>query len=138
MEAAIARGDPTTKSTSDLPLETIKYDGVVKFPGPDGVVVAFRVQALTDNRHRTAPSVRHCFAKYNGELQPTGSLDYLFNEKGTIEVNETGLSKLDFDAVEEVSIENGAEDVEFTDPIVLVACDVPSLIGLVDESWCRG
>ena len=68
----------------------------------------------------------------------------VFGQKGSTKslpprlVNEAGLSKLDFDAVEEVSIENGAEDVEFTDPIVLVACDVPSLIGLVDESWCRG
>ena len=74
IERAIARGAGTDADAAAY--ETIVYEGY----GPDGVAVL--VEALTDNRNRTASDVRHTFAKHGGNLGTTGAVAWLFERRG--------------------------------------------------------
>ena len=87
--------------------ETISYEGY----GPAGVAVI--VDALTDNRARTAPDVRSVFAKYGGNLGATGCVGYMFETRGRILIPGT----VSEDQVMEAALEAGAEDVEAPEPI---------------------
>ena len=82
--------------------EEIRYEGY----GPGGVAVI--VEALTDNRNRTASSVRSTFSKAGGALGETGSVSFSFDRVGEITYK---LSVGSADAVMEAAIEAGAEDV---------------------------
>ena len=84
IHAAIDRGRNGGKSATDLPLEQLRYDGVVKTPGGQ---LSFIVLALSEKRTRTAPAVRHAFAKCGGELSKSGSNSFLFQEVGEVEVS---------------------------------------------------
>ena len=86
-------------------LEDIRFEGY----GPGGAAII--VEALTDNRNRTASEVRSSFTKYNGNLGESGSVSYLFKNLGLIiyEKNE----KFDVGEVFDFAIENGAIDVDF-------------------------
>lgn len=79
----------------------IRYEGY----GPGGTAVM--VDCLTDNRNRTVADVRHAFTKFGGNLGADGSVNYLFNKVGQL-LFPAGS---DEDAVMEVAIESGAEDV---------------------------
>ena len=84
--------------------EEITYEGY----GPAGVAVI--VKAATDNRNRTAGNVRAAFSKYHGNLGTSGSVSFMFSEKGMIVVdNEDG--DVDEDALMECAMEAGAEDI---------------------------
>ncbi|BDW85798.1 YebC/PmpR family DNA-binding transcriptional regulator [Roseicyclus marinus] len=83
--------------------EEIRYEGY----GPNGVAVI--VEAMTDNRNRTASSVRSLFAKHGGNLGETGSVAFMFERKGQVSYP---LSAGDADTVMMAAIEAGAEDVE--------------------------
>ncbi len=83
--------------------EEIRYEGY----GPNGVAVI--VEAMTDNRNRTASNVRSTFSKNGGNLGETGSVAFMFDRKGEI-VYPASVG--DADAVMEAAIEAGAEDVE--------------------------
>ncbi|QDM40832.1 YebC/PmpR family DNA-binding transcriptional regulator [Altererythrobacter sp. TH136] len=83
--------------------EEIRYEGY----GPGGV--ALIVEALTDNRNRTATNVRTAFAKNGGNLGATGAVSHGFERKGMIEYPE---SAGDEEKVLEAAIEAGADDVE--------------------------
>jgi len=86
--------------------EEIRYEGY----GPGGVAVI--VEAMTDNRNRTASSVRSTFGKHGGNLGETGSVSFMFERKGEILYpNSTG----DEDTIMMAAIEAGAEDVESSD-----------------------
>ena len=89
--------------------EQITYEGYA----PGGVAVI--VDTITDNRNRTASDVRHCFAKYGGNLGTTGSVGFMFDEKGVLVVERTLDS--DEDAVMEMAIEAGAEDVDVQEDV---------------------
>jgi YebC/PmpR family DNA-binding regulatory protein len=82
--------------------EEIRYEGY----GPGGIAVI--VEAMTDNRNRTASNVRSTFAKYGGNLGETNSVSFMFDRKGEI-VYPPGL---DADTVMMAALEAGAEDVE--------------------------
>ncbi|WP_313522028.1 YebC/PmpR family DNA-binding transcriptional regulator [Shinella sp.] len=82
--------------------EEIRYEGY----GPGGVAVI--VEALTDNRNRTASSVRSTFSKAGGALGETGSVSFSFDRVGEITYK---LSVGSADAVMEAAIDAGAEDV---------------------------
>src|SRR5574344_2418203 len=83
--------------------ESIAYEGY----GPGGVAVI--VEALTDNRQRTAPEVRHYFDKCNGNLGAIGCVSWSFDKKGVIVIdNEDG--ELDEDTVMMDALDAGAED----------------------------
>lgn len=81
--------------------EEMVYEGY----GPSGVAVI--VECLTDNRNRTAGDLRHYFDKCGGNLGQTGSVGYLFEQKGLIVIENDGL---DEDKVMEDCLEAGAED----------------------------
>ncbi len=83
--------------------ENIRYEGY----GPSGVAII--VEALTDNRNRTASNVRSTFSKAGGNLGETGSVSFMFDRKGEIAYTPAAG---DADAVMEAAIEAGAEDVE--------------------------
>ncbi|PVA11833.1 YebC/PmpR family DNA-binding transcriptional regulator [Pelagivirga sediminicola] len=83
--------------------EEIRYEGY----GPNGVAVI--VEAMTDNRNRTASTVRSTFTKNGGNLGETGSVGFMFERKGEIVY---GTDAGDADTVMMAAIEAGAEDVE--------------------------
>jgi YebC/PmpR family DNA-binding regulatory protein len=101
IERAIARGAGTASDGEVY--ETVTYEGY----GPDGVAVF--VEALTDNRNRTAAEVRHVFAKHEGNLGTSGAVAWLFERKGVLIVPADGV---DEDDLMLVAADGGAEDVE--------------------------
>ncbi|MEM6438983.1 MAG: YebC/PmpR family DNA-binding transcriptional regulator [Pseudomonadota bacterium] len=83
--------------------DEMRYEGY----GPGGVAVI--VEALTDNRNRTASNVRSIFSKHGGNLGETGSVGFMFDRMGQVLYPaEAG----DADALMEAAVEAGAEDVE--------------------------
>lgn len=83
--------------------EQVRYEGY----GPGGAAVI--VEALTDNRNRTASNVRAAFTKSGGALGETGSVGFMFERKGEIVYGADAGSE---EAVMEAAIEAGAEDVQ--------------------------
>lgn len=81
--------------------EEIRYEGY----GPNGI--AIMLDCMTDNRNRTVAEVRHVFSKRGGNMGTDGSVAYLFNKKGIISFAEGA----DEDAIMEVALEAGAEDI---------------------------
>lgn len=86
--------------------EEVRYEGY----GPGGT--ALIVEALTDNRNRTASEVRAAFSKHGGNLGETGSVAFMFDHIGQIRLPKTVGS---FDDVFEKAVEAGAENMEETD-----------------------
>ena len=76
---------------SNVTYEQITYEGYA----PGGVAVI--VDTITDNRNRTASDVRHCFAKNGGNLGTTGSVSFMFDEKGVLVVERTPGSDEDYE-----------------------------------------
>ena len=93
--------------------EEIRYEGY----GPNGVAVI--VEAMTDNRNRTASNVRSTFGKHGGNLGETGSVGFMFERKGqVIYPADAG----DDDTVMLAAIEAGAEDVESSEDGHVIYC----------------
>ena len=93
--------------------EEIRYEGY----GPGGVAVI--VEAMTDNRNRTASTVRSTFSKNGGNLGETGSVGFMFDRKGEV-VYPAAVG--DADTVMMAAIEAGAEDVESSDEGHTIYC----------------
>ncbi|MDX1531821.1 MAG: YebC/PmpR family DNA-binding transcriptional regulator [Rhodothermales bacterium] len=104
IERAIKRG---TGEIEGADYEEMTYEGY----GPGGV--AFFVECLTDNTNRTVADVRHAFSKHGGNLGTSGSVAYLFERKGLIEVPAEGAdgTAIDEDELFLVVAEAGAEDL---------------------------
>lgn len=96
-----AAGDTATDN-----YENITYEGY----GPSGVAVI--VEALTDNRNRTAADVRHAFDKFGGNMGQTGCVSFMFDQKGMIIVEKDGV---DEDEITMDALEAGAEDIAVED-----------------------
>lgn len=82
--------------------DEIMYEGY----GPGGIAIL--VECLTDNRNRTVADVRHYFAKNNGNLGESGCVAYMFDKKGLILVDKSGIEE---EVLMETALEAGAEDV---------------------------
>lgn len=93
--------------------EEIRYEGY----GPNGVAVI--VEAMTDNRNRTASNVRSTFSKNGGNLGETGSVGFMFERKGEVSY---GAEVGDGDTVMMAAIEAGAEDVESSEDGHIIWC----------------
>jgi YebC/PmpR family DNA-binding regulatory protein len=93
--------------------EEIRYEGY----GPNGVAVV--VEAMTDNRNRTASTVRSTFSKNGGNLGETGSGGFMFDRVGLVTYPA---SAGDDDAIFEAAIEAGAEDVESSEDGHMIYC----------------
>ncbi len=83
--------------------EEVTYEGY----GPASV--AIYIEALTDNKNRTAADVRHIFTKSGGKLGSSGSVAYLFNRKGFMQIPK---GEVDEEAIYEAAIEAGADNIE--------------------------
>ena len=101
IERAIARGSGEGADGSTF--ETVIYEGY----GPEGVAVL--VEALTDNRNRTASDVRFLFSKHGGNLGATGAVAWQFERRGIVLVAADGV---DEDELVLVAADAGADDVE--------------------------
>jgi YebC/PmpR family DNA-binding regulatory protein len=110
IERAIARG--TGAGVDGEAYETVTYEGY----GPNGVAVL--VEAVTDNRNRTAADIRHVFAKNDGNLGTSGAVSWLFERKGVILVPESA----DEEDVMLVGADAGAEDVSLEGSSYEVIC----------------
>jgi YebC/PmpR family DNA-binding regulatory protein len=100
IERAIARG--AGPSADGAAYETVTYEGY----GPAGVAVY--VEAVTDNRNRTAAEVRHIFSKADGSLGESGSVAWLFERRAVVLVDGSA----DEDELTLAAAEGGADDVE--------------------------
>jgi YebC/PmpR family DNA-binding regulatory protein len=101
IERAIAKG--AGEGTDGASFETVVYEGY----GPEGVAVI--VEALTDNRNRTASEVRHMFSKHGGNLGATGAVAWQFERRGVVLVAAEGV---DEDELVFAAADAGADDVE--------------------------
>jgi YebC/PmpR family DNA-binding regulatory protein len=100
IERAIARG--AGAGADGAAYERITYEGY----GPSGVAVF--VEALSDNRNRTASEVRHVFSKHDGNLGESGSVAWLFDREGVLLVDA---GAVDEDELTLAAADAGAEDV---------------------------
>ena len=105
--------------------ESVTYEGY----GPSGVAVI--VDALTDNRQRTAPEVRHLLDKYGKGLGATGCVSWSFDQKGVIIIEK---EDLDEDTVMMDALEAGAEDMSADDEDVFEITTAPDAFGTVLET----
>lgn len=112
MERAIARGAGNEETEQ---YEEIRYEGY----GPKGVAVI--VEALTDNRNRTASDVRAAFTKHGGNLGETGSVNFMFDQVGQILYPADIASA---DEVFEAALEAGAQDVQSSEDGHEIICAV--------------
>ena len=94
---------------SNVVYEEITYEGYA----PGGVAVI--VDCISDNRNRTASDVRHCFAKYGGNLGTTGSVGFMFDERGVLVVEREPGS--DEDEMMMTALDAGAEDVRVEEDV---------------------
>ncbi len=95
------------KGTGELPgavYEQVTYEGY----GPQGV--ALLIESLTDNKNRTVSDIRHILSKHNGHLGETGSVAWMFDQKGVISVEEANEDEL-----LALALEAGAEDMRSED-----------------------
>ena len=99
--------------------ESVTYEGY----GPCGVAVI--VEALTDNRQRTAPEVRHYFDKFGGNLGAQGCVSWSFDRKGVIIIDNED-EELDEDTVMMDALEAGAEDMQSEGTVFEVTTDPES------------
>jgi YebC/PmpR family DNA-binding regulatory protein len=105
-------------------IESVVYEGY----GPGGVSVM--VEAATDNRNRTASEVRAAFTRHGGKLGESGSVQWIFEQKGIIEIDAAGRA---LDDIQLVAIDAGAEDVE-VDGTLLTVYTTPAAFEKVKKS----
>ena len=122
IERAIAKG--AGEGADGASFETVVYEGY----GPEGVAVI--VEALTDNRNRTASEVRHMFSKHGGNLGATGAVAWQFERRGVVLV--TGDS-VDEDELVLAAADAGADDVE-RDGSTFVVSSSPDELSTVREA----
>lgn len=109
--------------------ENIVYEGY----GPSGIAVI--IEALTDNRNRTAADVRHAFDKFGGNMGTTGCVSFMFSRQGVILIEK---EDMDEDKLMEDALEAGASDF-LTDGDVYEIRTEPNDMGLVrDDLEAKG
>ena len=114
----IDRAIKKSQSSDFENMDEIRYEGYAS----GGIAVI--VEALTDNRNRTASNVRSLFTKYGGNLGESGAVGFLFDQCGLIAFD---LKERSEDEVFEKVIEAGADDVEFFDQRAFVYCPTEEL-----------
>lgn len=94
-------------------LGSVNYEEII-YEGYGQGGIAFMVEALTENKNRTAGDVRHLFDKYGGSLGQTNCVSYMFDRKGVIIVDKEGLLEDDLFLM---AIDAGADDIVTGDEI---------------------
>ena len=114
IERAVKRG---SGEDEDVHYEELVYEGY----GPGGV--AIMIEILTDNKNRTVAEVRHTFSKYNGNLAENGSVAWMFEQKGLIEIDKTAV---DEENLMMAVMDAGADDIHDEEEVFEVVCSVAS------------
>lgn len=97
--------------------------------GPGGVALMLNI--LTDNRNRTAGDIRHLFSKYGGNLGETGCVNWMFDKKGLIVIeNEDG--EIDEDELMLAVLDSGAEDIKGEDNYIEIITPPEQLQSVTD------
>lgn len=105
------------------------YDEVI-YEGYAPAGVALLVEALTDNRNRTAAEVRHVFSKHGGNM--SGSTAWQFESKGVIVLRDTS------ERAQELAIELGVDDLELDDGVLTLYTDPAALYTVVEGLQAAG
>ncbi|MDX6387285.1 MAG: hypothetical protein QOD85_1087 [Gaiellaceae bacterium] len=124
---AIARGSGADSDAHTF--ETVVYEGY----GPSGVAVI--VEALTDNRNRTASDVRHAFDKHDGNLGTSGAVAWLFERRGLVVVPAEGV---DEDELTLAAAEGGADDVSLDGSVFEVVSALEALTSVREAFEAAG
>ena len=111
--------------------EAVTYEGY----GPCGVAVI--VEALTDNRNRTAGDVRHYFDKFGGNMGTPGCVGFMFEKKGVLVIDREDLEKEE-DTVMEDALEAGASDFEADEDIFTIYTEPDDLSAVRDDMIAKG
>ena len=115
------------KGTGELPgqmIEEVAYEGY----GPGGVAIL--IKCATDNKNRTLPEIRLLLSKSGGSMGTTGSVSYLFDNKGYIEIPVDQISE---DELIELALEAGAEDIKTEEDVYEIRTE-PSNFEAVREA----
>ncbi|MBD0263887.1 MAG: YebC/PmpR family DNA-binding transcriptional regulator [Tolypothrix sp. Co-bin9] len=127
IERAIAKGAGTFGG-DNTSFEEIRYEGY----GPGGVAIL--IEALTDNRNRTAADLRAALSKNGGNLGETGCVSWMFEQKGICVVQNV----VDEEQLLEASLEADAESYETEDEIAEVFTQVANLENLSQTLKAKG
>ena len=121
IQRAIQKGQGALEGAS---YEEVTYEGY----GTAGV--ALLVEAMTDNRNRTAAEMRHIFSKHGGNMGESGCVSWMFHKKGLVLIDKaTGLSEEDLLAI---VLEAGAEDMDSEGEQYEVTCAPDDFEGLLN------
>lgn len=104
--------------------ESVQYEGY----GPKGTAII--VEAMTDNRNRTVSEVRHYFDKYGGNLGTTGSVSWMFEQKGVIVIEK---NDLDEDVVMMHALDSGAADFSTEEEVFEIYTAPEDFADVVDK-----
>lgn len=126
IKKAVMRG---TGELDGVNYEENRYEGY----GPGGVAII--VETLSDNKNRTVSEVRHTFSKYNGNLGESGCVGWMFSRKGVILLEKDAIAE---DALMELALESGAEDIRTEDDSYEVITAPDDLIAVNDAIKAAG
>ena len=115
---------------SNVVYEEITYEGYA----PGGVAII--VDTISDNRNRTASDIRHCFAKYGGNMGTTGSVGFMFDTRGVIVVEKQ--PGMDEDEMMMMALDAGAEDVRDEEDVFEILTDPNSFSKVREELEKQG
>ena len=121
IERSIKKGEGNDTNSNYV---EVRYEG----HGPFGVAII--VDAMTDNKNRTASEIRSAFSKYGGSLGETGSVSYNFKRLGTIALEK----KITEEELFEFAIENGSVDFEVTEDEYIIYCKANDLHSLNEKT----
>ncbi len=123
---ASARG---VGGTGEKEIEELRYEGY----GPHGLAVV--IDAVTDNRNRTAGEFRFMFVKAGGTLGETGTVGWMFDAVGIVEVDPQGRSE---DALTEAALVDGVIDVDYAETGAIVYTEMGQLAAARDALRAAG
>ncbi|MDA0758939.1 MAG: YebC/PmpR family DNA-binding transcriptional regulator [Proteobacteria bacterium] len=103
-------------------IEELTFEGY----GPNGVAIL--VETMTDNRNRTVADVRHAFSKFGGNMGTDGSVAYLFNKLGIIQV----ASSYEEDSIMEIALDAGADDFIVADEFFEIITSAVNLSSVLE------
>jgi len=126
IEKAIKKG---TGDLAGVSYEEVLYEGYA----PGGVAVM--VEALTDNRNRTAPEIKKVFERRSGSLGVSGCVNYMFAKKGLITIAVEGC---DEEALMDVALGAGADDMENVGEVFEISCQPAAYDALKTEIEAGG
>lgn len=111
IEKAIKKGSGELGTAS---FEEALYEGYA----PGGI--ALMIEALTDNRNRTAPEIKNIFEKRGGSLGASGCVNWMFHKKGLITVST---ADVDEEKLMDIALSAGAEDMQTTSEVYEITCE---------------